>query len=779
MSMPQEDGEIWLMQRPVRQRSSVQRIALLSIAAFGLACGSDDRAEVGTAAPIASFTADQTTGPPGTTIAFSDTSTGDITGRSWDFGALGSSTEQNPVITFPVSGNYPVGLSVSGPKGTSSVMEPAFVEIGDPPVASFSCIPLLGFAPLTINCIDGSTGADEILWDFGDGSTSDLRDVQHIYTSMGSYTLEQTASSAGGTDSLSAIIEVLPFAITANPPSGSAPVDVLLTAQTGGLGGFQIWIIDNALAGTAATILHRFKTPGTFTVELIFRDLGSDLVGVQSIEYVVGYGPASAAFIPSVSGGSGPLPVVFMDDSAGAIDSWQWDFGDGNQCIFPADPNSLLLTCDSSSPSHTYESIGHYDVALSITGPAEDPNDPPILSATTVIDAVRVFIVDPSFELQTANQEIGGDWIHLRPDDALEIAEHIALSAPSNTSPQADGGMPTDGSKWAVLDGLGTDGLTAVDVIENGIRQDFFRPSDRPVLEFDYALLYSEPPASLVLDAVTATVSDGLTTVDIPSAQANVSSPYAGTSVRFPMRDGSTVRITPILTASINLIDAFPTATDETLFTLTFRTSNLVNEFRSPRAYVDNIRFVEPETTLSAQFSLGTNPVVVGQAAEFTDESCLDPQSGNCVLPTSLRWDFDTQLLANPPPASGSREPAPNYIFTEARVYNVKMVARLADLQSEASLLVTVIDGPMASFSFTPEEGPYVAPATLIFSDQSKSDASDPITSWSWDFGGFGTSTLENPAPVEILQAGPLVIRLTITTASDETDTFQSTVTVE
>jgi PKD repeat protein len=779
MSVPQEDGEIWPIQRSIPRRSSGCRIALLSIAAFGLACGSDDRAEVGTAAPIASFTSDQTSGPPGTTIQFSDTSSGGVTGRSWDFGALGASSEQNPVITFPVSGSYPVGLTVSGPKGTSNVMEPAYIEIGNPPMAAFTCIPLRGFAPLTINCTDGSTGADDILWDFGDGSTSDLRNVQHIYTNADSYTLEQSASGAGGTDSVSTIIEVIPFAITANPPSGSAPVNVSFTAQTGDLGGLYAWIIDNALAGATATIQHRFNTPGTFTVELVFRDLGSDLVGFQSIDYVVGYGPASAAFIPSVSGGSGPLAVVFMDESAGAIDSWQWDFGDGNQCVFPADPSSLLPTCDSSSPSHTYERIGHYDVGLNITGPAEDSNDPPITSSTTLINAVRVFIVDPSFELQTENQEIGGDWIHLRPDDALEVAEHIALFAPSSTAPQADGGMPTDGTKWAVLDGLGTDGLTAVDEIENGIRQDFFRPSDRPVLEFDYALLYSEAPASLVLDAVTATVSDGLTTVEILSAQANVSSPYAGPSALFPTRDGSAVRITPILTASINLTTVFPTATDETLFTLTFHTGNLVNEFRSPRAYVDNIRFVEPENTLSAQFALSTDPVVVGKEASFSDESCLDPENGNCVVPTSLRWDFDTQLLANPPPASGSREPTPDYTFTEAGVYDVKMVARLADLQSEANMLVTVIDGPMASFSFTPEEGPYSAPATLTFIDQSTSDPSDSITSWGWDFGSWGTSALENPAPVSIGQAGDWVIRLTVGTASGETDTFQSTITVE
>ena len=40
------------------------------------------------------------------------------------------------------------------------------------------------------------------------------------------------------------------------------------------------------------------------------------------------------------------------------------------------------------------------------------------------------------------------------------------------------------------------------------------------------------------------------------------------------------------------------------------------------------------------------------------------------------------------------------------------------------------------------------------------------IMSYSWDFGGWGTSAAPNPDPVEIFQAGIWTIRLTITTAS-------------
>ena len=55
--------------------------------------------------------------------------------------------------------------------------------------------------------------------------------------------------------------------------------------------------------------------------------------------------------------------------------------------------------------------------------------------------------------------------------------------------------------------------------------------------------------------------------------------------------------------------------------------------------------------------------------------------------------------------------------------------------------------------------------------DQSTSDPDDAIVAWSWDFAGWGTSTDPNPMDVLIEQAGTWTIRLTVTTASGQTDT--------
>jgi hypothetical protein len=339
--------------------------------------------------------------------------------------------------------------------------------------------------------------------------------------------------------------------------------------------------------------------------------------------------------------------------------------------------------------------------------------------------------------------------------------------------------MPSEGSQWAVLDGLGTDGTVAVDEVENGIAQEFLRPVSNTVLEFDYALLFAEPPAGSVMDAVTATVSDGTTTVEIPSARTDVSSAFAGISARYPTRDGSAVRLTPTFTAALDLAAAFPASTPDSRFTLTIRVANATNAFRSPRAYVDQIRFVAPASEpQTAQFALEAGPIVAGQDVVFTDESCLSPGTTGCEAPTSWRWDFGTSRLPTPPSASGSTEPSPTYRFPAPGVYDVRLRVARADQESEATLTLTVVGGPVPAFA-TVETAPFTAPATLRFEDRSTFDPSDPIVAWSWDFGGWGVSTLQNPAPVVIGQAGDWLIRLRVTTASGQVRLAESVLTVE
>ncbi|MFO0688689.1 MAG: PKD domain-containing protein [Myxococcota bacterium] len=757
---------------------------VVSALALGLtACQSKNDLEpsaAGTGRPAAAFTQGATTGTPGLVVQFTDGSSGEITDWAWDFGAAGKRSERSPQVQFDDPGVYTVSLTVSGPGGSSTVTKSALVEVDEPATAGFDCLPTAGFAPLTVACTDASVGATRYAWSFGDGGTSTEASPIHVFDTAGHFTVTQTASSAGGSDTATATIDVYPISITTTPASGTlgAPATVTLRANVGGLHGIAIWSVDGQVVGSSTTEIYTFLTPGTHRITLVFGDTGAGLVGQTEVDYVVGYGPATADFAPTPAEGPGPMTVTLQDLSSGAITRWDWDFGDGSRCTWPAPtPAGSVPACNAASPTHVYSDIGSYDVRLAVTGPGATTGSPAVTSTKTTPDAVRVLILDAGFEAQTANAKIGGAWTHLRPQNELTAATHVALT---KTPGGSDGAMPTEGSKWAVLDGLGTSGTTAVASIENGIAQTFLRPVSNTVLEFDYALLFAEPPAGSVRDAVTATVTDvdSGVTVEIPSARTDSGAAYQGTSARYPTRDGSAMRATPTFTAAIDLAAAFPSSTPDSRFTLTIRVANAVNAFRSPRAYVDNVRFSAPAAPQTAAFAAPGNPIVAGRDVVFTDESCLSPATTGCEVPTSWRWDFGTSRLATPPASSGSREQSPTYRFPAPGVYDVRLRVARADQESVATLSLTVVGGPVASFT-TAETAPFTAPATLHFQDTSSFDPGDPIVAWSWDFGGFGTSSLANPGAVTIGQAGSWTIRLQITTQSGQTSLAETVLTVE
>jgi PKD repeat protein len=90
---------------------------------------------VGTPAPMASFTSDVRMGNPPLTVNFSDTSTGAITGWSWNFGDGGTSTAQNPQYTYtgPQGAQFTVSLTVTGPGGSNQAVQTNYIWLMLPP----------------------------------------------------------------------------------------------------------------------------------------------------------------------------------------------------------------------------------------------------------------------------------------------------------------------------------------------------------------------------------------------------------------------------------------------------------------------------------------------------------------------------------------------------------------------------------------------------------------------------------------------------------------------
>ncbi len=83
--------------------------------------------------PVANFSGTPTTGTAPLEVSFTDSSTGEITEWSWDFGdASPTDNEQNPTHTYDVPGIYTVSLTVTGPGGTDAEDKTNYITVTTP-----------------------------------------------------------------------------------------------------------------------------------------------------------------------------------------------------------------------------------------------------------------------------------------------------------------------------------------------------------------------------------------------------------------------------------------------------------------------------------------------------------------------------------------------------------------------------------------------------------------------------------------------------------------------
>lgn len=145
-------------------------------------------------------------------------------------------------------------------------------------------------------------------------------------------------------------------AFTADPTFGLSPLMVSFTDQS----------IDSVITwhwqfGDGDTSIlqhpdHEYANPGMYSVTLkISGPGGNDSLTKQNYIEVL-YNPPTADFIGEPTSGPAPLEVQFTDLSADTVNSWEWEFGDGN-------------VSNEQNPMHTYDTSGVYTVSLTVEGP--------------------------------------------------------------------------------------------------------------------------------------------------------------------------------------------------------------------------------------------------------------------------------------------------------------------------------------------------------------------------------------------------------------------------
>jgi len=166
--------------------------------------------------PVAGFTANPTNGPLPLLVTFTDSSTGSITNRFWNFG---DGATMNVLVgrlthTYNTVGVFDVSLTVTGPAGTNTLTQSGCITTTPalPKITSGVTTPnavlqvgnvILVVAGETNVFSVGATsqegGTLSYQWSFGDGTTSDFlttNSVEHAYTNeCGPYEASVTISN--------------------------------------------------------------------------------------------------------------------------------------------------------------------------------------------------------------------------------------------------------------------------------------------------------------------------------------------------------------------------------------------------------------------------------------------------------------------------------------------------------------------------------------------------------------------------------------------------------
>ena len=209
---------------------------------------------------------------------FTNLSTG-ATGYSWTFGDGNSSTNISPSDLYITSGFFTVMLIATNAFGCKDTAVEHVNIYGY--AGAFSYTPDSGCAPLTVHFSATITNVPNIIWDFGDGSTSSsssTEDTVHTYTIPGGYIPKLILSDNTGCQNSSAGLDTIKVdAVTTGFKTISAclgtTTDFIDTSSSYWSQVINLlWTFGGGVTSTADSPTHIYSTVGTYTVSLKATD---------------------------------------------------------------------------------------------------------------------------------------------------------------------------------------------------------------------------------------------------------------------------------------------------------------------------------------------------------------------------------------------------------------------------------------------------------------------------------------------------------------------------
>ncbi|MDI3322250.1 PKD domain-containing protein [Pinibacter sp. MAH-24] len=396
--------------------------------------------EIGTLPTLVDFNVSSTNPCAGATVKFTDISTpvGGVNKWLWNFGDGSTSAVQNPSYKYTSDNNgvpYDVKLTVYNNGCAATVTKPALIKV-NPPVAKFI---------YQINCdnkkqftfVDKSTGANSVIWDFGDGTPPAQQSppITHTYPSFNTTYKVTIKATNGACTNVSDTIPVYTLAVdstfritTGSPICTNTYTAFFPNVNTSAAKSYT-WNFGDGTPQEVTTfgVGKIYQSAGTFTTTMTVLD--SNNCSSSTSQQIVVKG-VKANFNISPAQGCIGTPITLTNTSTGSTGTttWRWDFGNGTSSTQK----------DPPSP-YTYSKQGSFPVKLVVAdGGCADS----VSSIVNITQPYTAFAVDtascPGSAMQFLNTSTGNTLTYnwdFGDGQTSALANPIHIYSPAMTVP--------------------------------------------------------------------------------------------------------------------------------------------------------------------------------------------------------------------------------------------------------------------------------------------------------------------------------------------------------
>jgi PKD repeat protein len=296
-------------------------------------------------------------------VSFTNTSTGSISGFSWDFGDGQSFIGTHALKVYTDVREYEVVLTAFSPSGCDNTKTKSLTIHSTPQVDFYA-------SPPPFSCSGTATNLNDITpnptdsnlstwqWNFGDAgsgqNTSETRNPQHTYNVAGVYDVTLTVTTnflCSSTLQLPITISQSPTANFTNPPACEDVPTLFTDASTGTITGWN-WQMGSTFYTGSGTATHTFANAGNVNASLMVT-ASNGCVASTTKPLVV---PAKLVPDFSVFKNCTNQQTLFTDVTNSATDpliSQSWNFGGLGNGV-------------GSPEIFTFENMGNVNVTMTL-----------------------------------------------------------------------------------------------------------------------------------------------------------------------------------------------------------------------------------------------------------------------------------------------------------------------------------------------------------------------------------------------------------------------------